>query len=163
RATLIRGAARVAAEAPRAALEMLFDASTAAWDSGDYAGLAEIGSIATELPRSDDRTLQLLTEVLVGVGRMSDPAHADRTLDLAAVGETGERDDPRLLAWAAIGAAILGESEAEGLLLRRAASLARSSGAVDSLTLTLEGVGVQGFLCGNFAVAVDAAEGLRLA
>ena len=160
---LLERAALVAADDPRLALEMLFDASTASWDSGDYAALAEVGRIATGLPRSDDRTQQLLTDVLVGVGQMSDPSHVDRTLDLAALGASDELDEPRLLAWAAIGAAIVGENEAEGVLLRRAASLARSSGAVDSLTLTLEGVGVQGFLSGNFAVAVDAAEGLQLA
>jgi DNA-binding CsgD family transcriptional regulator len=163
RDVLLEGAARIAADHPRLALEMLFDAGTAAWDSGDYTALAEVGRIAAALPRSDDRTQQLLTDVLVGVGRVSDAGQVDRTLDLAALGASDELDEPRLLAWAAIGAAIVGENEAEGVLLRRAASLARSSGAVDDLTLTLEGVGVQGFLSGNFAVAVDAAEGLQLA
>jgi DNA-binding NarL/FixJ family response regulator len=161
-ATLIAGATEIAPLDSWKALEMLFDASMAGWDSGDFPQIAEAGRQAARLPAGDDDTQAFLAAVLVGMGSQSEAPvempHALTTLSRAA-----DLDQPRWLVWAAVGAAVAGDSATEATLLRRAATLARTSGAVDTLTLVLEGLAVQGFLVGNYAVAAEATEGLRLA
>jgi DNA-binding NarL/FixJ family response regulator len=72
-------------------------------------------------------------------------------------------DKPRLLAGAAMGAGTLGDEAREAALLNRAVALARTTGAVDALTLSLLAVAVAGVLAGRFSVAPAAAEGLQLA
>jgi DNA-binding CsgD family transcriptional regulator len=140
---------------------MLLDAGLAGWDSGDYGCIAEVGARALALPRGDDREQQLLADVLAAVGALSQGDPTPPVLE--EIARTEDVDEPRLLVWAALGATVAGERAIEGALLKRAAGRARSSGAVDMLTLVLEGATVQGFLAGEYAVGVEATEGLRLA
>ena len=159
--TLMSGAAEIAPIDSRKALEMLFDAGLAGWDAGDYARIAEIGRRAGALPGGDDEQ-RFLTSVLVGVGELSHGEHRAAPM-LKELARAADFDDPRLLVWAALGALVAGEIALEAELLKRAATLARSSGAVDVLTLVLEGTAVEGFLAGEHAAGADAAEGLKLA
>ena len=70
---------------------------------------------------------------------------------------------PRLLAGAAMGAGTLGDELREAALLTRAVALARASGAIDSVTLSLLAVAVAGVLAGRISIAPEATEGLQLA
>jgi DNA-binding CsgD family transcriptional regulator len=170
--TLIAGAARIAPADAHKALLMLSDGGTAAWDAGDFARLAEVGEATAALPRSVDSACDdvaaeefgLLADVLVGAVALGlGQATPDEGL-AAAVARACDGHEPRLLHWGAIAAEVAGEDELEIALLRRAATQARASGAVDRLTVVLESLGVQGFLAGRFALAAEAAgEGLALA
>ena len=160
--TLLRGAADVAPVDSRKALEMLFDAALAGWDAGDYARIAEAGRRAAALPGADDDEQRFLTGVLVGVGALSE-GDGRAVPALGEIARAADLDDPRLLIWAALGATMAGESATEAALLKRAAALARASGAVDVLTLVLEGTAVEGFLAGEHTAGADATEGLKLA
>jgi DNA-binding CsgD family transcriptional regulator len=171
-ATLIDGAARIAPSDSRKALMMLADGAMAAWDAGDYPRLVNIGEATAALPRSfesdcDDVEAEefgLLADVLVGCVALGQGTTSsdDRLTDVLVRACDGH--EPRLLMWAAIAAEVAGHDELESELLRRAATLARASGAVDRLAMALEARGVQGFLAGEFRLAAEAAdEGLTLA
>jgi DNA-binding CsgD family transcriptional regulator len=171
-ATLIAGAARIAPVDARKALLMLSDGGMAAWDAGDYARLGEVGEATAALPRSFESTCDdvgaeefgLLADVLAGCVALSLGQTVVKEGLVDAVSRARDCHEPRLLLWGAIAAEVAGEEEVEAALLRRAGTLARSSGAVDRLTVVLEAVGVQGFLAGHFTLAAEAAgEGLTLA
>jgi DNA-binding CsgD family transcriptional regulator len=164
RATLMAGAVRIAPLDPRRALRMLFDAGMAAMDSGDYSRVAEVGHAAAALPRPDDEESTFLADMLVGVGQLSEGRTPQEVpLVREAIARARDFEEPLLLIFAAIWAPRVGESGLSGAILKRAGNLARASGAVDALTFVLEGVAVQGFLAGQYSVAGEATEGLRLA
>jgi DNA-binding CsgD family transcriptional regulator len=162
--TLMAGAVAAASHDPRKALDMLFDAASTGMQSGDYARVIEAGQRAAELPASDDEEERFLADLLVAVGSLwLGTTSAELPLVRDVIARAATFDKPRLLAGAAMGAGSIGDHESEAALLRRAVALARTSGAVDSLTLALLSVGVAGVLTGRFAVVPDAAEGLGLA
>ena len=171
-ATLIAGAVQIAPADAHKALLMLSDGGMAAWDAGDFARLAEVGEATAALPRSfesacDDveaEELALLADLLVGCVAVSLGQTTPEKGLAAAVARARDGNEPRLLHWAAIAAEVAGEDDLQAALLRRAATQARASAAVDRLTAALEALGVYGFLAGKFTLAAEAAgEGLTLA
>jgi DNA-binding CsgD family transcriptional regulator len=162
--TLMDGAARVAPYDPRKALEMLFDGGEAAGNAGDFTRMAQLGQRVAALPRSDDEGDAFVADLLVGVGSLWEGKTADEApLVRDVIARAAEFHEPRWLVWAAVGAASAGDEAREAELLRRAATLARASGAVDTLTLVLVAVSLAGFLATRVGVIPEATEGLRLA
>src|SRR5204862_7405326 len=136
------------------ALELLFDAASCGMQSGDYAVVVEAGQLAAALPRSDDEEERFLADMLVGVGSLwLESSSREVPLVLDVIARADQFDKPRLLAGAAMGAGTIGDEAREAALLRRAVDLARTSGAVDSLTLALLSVAVAGVLGGRLTVA----------
>jgi DNA-binding CsgD family transcriptional regulator len=163
-AILVAGAAEIAPIDPDKSVDMLADAGLAAWDHGDYGRLAEVGAAMAALPRSGIPEHALLQDVLIGAVQLSRAeARADRARVAEALTRAGSYEEPRLLVWAAIAAEVAGEDALEAALLARSVALARSSGAVDRLTVALESIAVQGFLGGNYGIVGEATEGLTLA
>jgi DNA-binding CsgD family transcriptional regulator len=162
--TLMTGAQQIASLDSTKALQMLCDAALACWDGGDFDKLAEVGRVAAALPPGSDPDHGLLADVLIGAVALSQ-GRVDTDLDrtVAAVNRAAGMDDSRMLIWAAIAAEMAGLPTLESQLLARVATLARASGAVDRLVVTLESMTVQGFLAGDFALATEATEGIRFA
>ena len=145
-------------------LEMLFDAASCGMQSGDYALVAEAGQFASSLPRTADREEQFLADLLTSVGSLwLGTTTANVPLMLDVLSRADDFPTPRLLAGAAMGAGTLGDEAREAALLSRAVALARASGAIDSVTLSLLAVAVGGVLAGRISVAPEATEGLQLA
>jgi DNA-binding CsgD family transcriptional regulator len=162
-AILLEGAADVAPLDTHKTLEILFDAGMAAADAGDYARIAEVGRIAELLQRGDAVEDAFLADMLVGAGRLIAGDNAGAPFVMDAIARVQDLDDPQLLAWAGVWAPRAGESALEAPTLRRAANLARATGAVDTLTFVLEAVAIQGFVAGQYSVLAEATEGLELA
>ena len=161
--TLMAGAAEIAPLEPRRALEMLFDAANAGENAGDYDRVARAVRQADDLRRGD-ATEALLKDLLVGVGGLlSGTSAREVPLVRDAVARSDELEEPIWILWAAFGAGAIGDEVREAELLRRAVSLARTSGAVDLLTRALLVVAVDGMFAGRFAVGAEATEGLTLA
>jgi DNA-binding NarL/FixJ family response regulator len=163
-AMLMAAAEAIAPHDPRKALELLFDAANTGVDSGDYARVGEAGRLAAALPRSEDDDFTFLAGLLVGVGSLIEGKTTEHVpLVLEVVERADDFDQPRWLVWAAIGAGAVGDLPRGAALLRRAAALARASGAVDALTLVLLAGAVEGIVAGRYEVAAEAEEGLALA
>jgi DNA-binding CsgD family transcriptional regulator len=163
-AVLMNAAERVAPVDPRKALEMLVDAGSVAGRSGDSARMAEIGRLIAALPRSGDEAEAVLSDLLMGVGGIiAGETASEAPRIVGAVARASAFDDPRILSWAATGASTVGDEASEAALLRRAVTVARTSGAVDDLTLILETIVSSGIVGGRLGVEAEAAEGLRLA
>ena len=163
-AILLAGADSAAGVDSGKALEMLFDAASCGMQSGDYALVGEAGRRAAKLPRRDDDRERFLADLLIGVGSLwLGQTTAELPLVLDVIERAHTLDEPRLLTGAAMGASTVGDEASEAEFLLRAVSLARQSGAVDAVSLTLLSTAVAGILGGRFTVAAEAAEGLRLA
>jgi DNA-binding CsgD family transcriptional regulator len=163
-AILIEGADAVAAHEPRKALEMLLDAGSVAGRSGNFARMAEAGQRAAALVATDDEKAAVLSDLLVGVGGLIEGRTADEVPRIvSALARADRYDDPRVLSWAAVGAATIGDEAGEARLLARAASVARASGSVDTLVLILETSTSSAHVAGRYSIAGEAEEGLRLA
>jgi DNA-binding NarL/FixJ family response regulator len=163
-ALLIAGAEAAARLDTRRALDMLFDAASCGMQSGDYTLVVHAGERAAALPRRDDEEERFLADLLVAVGSLwLGTTTSEVPLMLDVLARADSFDKPRLLAGAAMGAGTLGDEAREAELLRRSVTLARASGAFDALTLSLLATAMAGMLAGRFAVAAEAAEGLRLA
>ena len=158
------GAKAAAAVDTGKTLEMLFDAASCGMQSGDYAIVVEAGQVAASLPRTSDREEQFLADLLAGVGSLwLGTTTANVPLMLDVLSRADDFPTPRLLAGAAMGAGTLGDEVREAALLTRAVALARASGAIDSVTLSLLAVAVAGVLAGRISIAPEATEGLQLA
>ena len=163
-AILLAGAARIAPVDSHKALEMLFDAAMTSVLSGDFASVSETGRRAAALPRAGDAGDAFRTELLIQIGALSEgKAAADVPQLLETLDRAEKLDDPYLLVWAAVAAALAGEESKEAALHQRAATQARASGAIDALVHVLTSRAVRGVLTGRFDVATEASEGLRLA
>ena len=161
--TLVAGAALVSSIDQPRALEILADASLAAWDMGDYARLGEIGASAADL-HVDDEVHGLLRHVLVSAVDMTQGNPPGDVAALAAdLARAVELDDTRLIVWSAIAAEVAGEEALERALIERSETLARATSDVDRLIVVLESSAVQGFLAGDMSVTSEATEGLQLA
>jgi DNA-binding CsgD family transcriptional regulator len=161
---LIEGADAVAAHDPRKALEMLLDAGSVAGRSGNFARMAEVGQRASALVATDDEKDAVLTDLLIGVGGLIEGRTADEVPRIvSAIGRAEQYDDPRVLSWAAVGAATIGDEASEAKLLARAAAVARESGSVDTLVLILETSTSSAHVAGHYSVSEESEEGLRLA
>ena len=151
---LMAGAKAAAAVDTGKTLEMLFDAASCGMQSGDYAIVVEAGQCASSLPRTAHREEQFLADLLTGVGSLwLGTTTANVPLMLDVLSRADDFPTPRLLAGAAMGAGTLGDEARETALLTRAVALARASGAIDSVTLSLLAVAVAGVLAGRTSVA----------
>jgi DNA-binding CsgD family transcriptional regulator len=163
-AILNAGARAAAPRHPRKALEMLFDAGEAAGVAGDFGRVAEVARHAGSLPRSESREDAFLVDLQVAMASLLEGKSA-RNVPLAidVIAQAEDHDEPRWLMRAAGCAGLIGDEATEAALLRRAVSLARTSGAVDMLSHALVFVTVTGLLGGRYGVAAEAMEGLTLA
>jgi DNA-binding CsgD family transcriptional regulator len=162
-AILLGGADAVASADPRQACEMLLDAASVAAKIGDVSQLGEISRRVAALPRGEDEVEALRIDLVVGIGGLIEGKTQDLPLIERSVARAGAFGDPRLLSWAAMGAAALGDAAAETAHLRHAVAVARDSRAVDTLVFVLENVVNSAMLAGRYAIEAEAAEGLRLA
>jgi DNA-binding CsgD family transcriptional regulator len=161
---LIEGADAVAVYDPRKALEMLLDAGSVAGRSGNFARMAEAGQRASALVATEHEKDAVLSDLLIGVGGLIEGRTADELPRIQSAIARAERyDDPRVLSWAAVGAATIGDEATEAALLARAASVARASGSVDTLVLILETSTSSAHVAGRYSMAGEAEEGLHLA
>jgi DNA-binding CsgD family transcriptional regulator len=161
---LVGSASAVAEHDPDTALAMLLDAGMMAVRSGDLACLTRAGRMAADLPPARDGTSGAVRDLLVDAGTLMlgrDAGEAARIR--AAIDIAARSDDVHVLAWAAAGAATIGDDDLEADMLNRARGTARASGAVDSLVDLLETVVASAFIAGRYSVAAEATEGLRLA
>ena len=165
-AVLVDAAREVASLEPARAIELLTDASIAAWQGGDrdqYLGVARLA--ATIVPAPNDEVSWLLINSFAGFEAMIE---GDRTTgvplldEVAAWGATAE-ESPHVL-WASFASLWLGDSARFGALVERAGLLARQRGEVGILT---EALGHRAFhlaLLNRFDDAsIAASEGARLA
>jgi DNA-binding CsgD family transcriptional regulator len=161
---LLRGGAAVGSVDPEKAVDMLFDAASCGMQSGDYSLVVEAGQQAAALPPIADEEGRFLADLLVSVGSLWLGTTTDHVpLMLDVLRRTDAIDKPRLLAGAAMGAGMLGDEATEAALLRRSVALARASGAVDAVTMSLLATAVAGVLAGRFSVVSESTEGLELA
>jgi DNA-binding CsgD family transcriptional regulator len=162
-AILTAGADAVAAIEPRKACEMLLDGASVAAKIGDVSQLAEVSRRLAALRRSREELEVLRIDLVVGVGGLIEGKSEEIPLLERSVVRAGAFDDPRLLSWAAMGAAALGDAAAEAEHLRHATAVARASQAVDTLVFVLENVVNSAMLAGRYGIEGEAIEGLRLA
>src|SRR5262249_60251024 len=109
-----------------------FDAANAGVDAGDYVRVFEAGRRAAALPAGDDDEVAYLGDLLVGIVSLIEGKSAEAAPRvLSAVARADEFEDPRWLAWAAVGAGATGDMPRQGALLGRAAARARPAGATD--------------------------------
>ena len=162
-AILAGGAGAVAVADPRKACEMLLDAASVAAKIGDVSQLGEISRRVAGLPRSGEEVEALRIDLVVGIGGLIEGKTEGIPLIERSVARAGACGDPRLLSWAAMGAAALGDAVTETAHLRHAIAVARESRAVDTLVFVLENVVNSAMLAGRYEIEAEAAEGLRLA
>jgi DNA-binding NarL/FixJ family response regulator len=105
----------------------------------------------------------LRIDLVVGVGGLIEGKTGGIPHIERSVARASAFGDPRLLSWAAMGAAALGNAVAETAHLRHAVAVARDSRAVDTLVFVLENVVSSAMLSGRYEIEAEATEGLRLA
>jgi len=160
---LLTAANAVAPRDPQMALEMLLDAGLAAGRSGNVVLMAETCRRADTLPPSGEEKDEVLRDLLIGVGGFTaGRTAAELSRIRSAIARAQHHEDPRLLGWAAFGAAIIG-SEATDAALARSLTAVRNFGAVPPLVLILETEVIASHLAGRYSIAAEAEEGLRLA
>jgi DNA-binding CsgD family transcriptional regulator len=160
---LVDGADAVAASDPQKASMMLLECASVAAKIGDVAQLGEISSRLVALPRPASEPEALRIELVAGVGSLIRGSREEIPSLERSVARAAGFDDPRLLSWAAMGAATLGDVASERDHLRHATDVARDSGAVDTLVFVLENVVNSAMLAGRYTIEAEATEGLRLA
>jgi DNA-binding CsgD family transcriptional regulator len=161
---LMAGAEAIAEQDPAKALQMLLEAREAAGWAGDTPRTVAADRRAVELPRGDDPARNFLGDLVVGVGQLYEGDSAVGTkLVEDVIRRADDFDVPVWLSWAAAGARALGDEDREAALMQRALSLARASGAVDTLTYILLNSALMAVFAGRFEGADLAAEGVTLA
>jgi DNA-binding CsgD family transcriptional regulator len=160
---LLEGADAVAGSDPRKARTMLLESASVAAKMGDLVQLAEISKRLVALPRPAAEREALRIELVIGLGGLIGGSRDEIPSLERSVARAAAFDDPRLLSWAAMGAAALGDSASETDHLRHATAAARESGAVDTLVFVLENVVNSAMLAGRYTIEAEATEGLRLA
>jgi ATP/maltotriose-dependent transcriptional regulator MalT len=133
---LVDAAGEVASVEPAKAVELLMDASIAAWQGADRATYIDIARLSgTMVPPSEDGASTVLARSLTGFAAMIDGDTSTGVpilQELIAWGATA--DEPRDVVWASFGAIWLGEEAQFGALLDRAARLARRRGELGTLS-----------------------------
>jgi DNA-binding CsgD family transcriptional regulator len=105
----------------------------------------------------------VLRDLMVGVTSLTigiSPTNVPLLRD--AIDAAQQHPSPRVLGWAAFGAAAIGADGTESALVRTVAA-ARSEGIVPALVLILEAMTLASHISGRYAFAVESDEGLRLA
>jgi DNA-binding CsgD family transcriptional regulator len=147
-AILLKGAERVAAHDPDRAVVMLAEVVNAAFYSGDPAAMRHAGARIAEVAPAASRRL---SEFFAGMARgmaltLSGEAKTGAGLlhEAMEVAEASEElaDDPRLLAWAALGPLCLREAGTGRDLVGRALDLVRARAAIGVLPYLLSHVAI---------------------
>jgi DNA-binding CsgD family transcriptional regulator len=147
-AILGRGAERVAAVDPERAVVMLAEAVNAAFYAGDPKAMGDAGArIAEVAPGASGRLSVFFASTARGLALtlLGEPESGTALLRQAvslAEGPVELGDDPRLLAWAAMGPLCLREANAGRELIGRALELARDQAAIGVLPYLLNYVAI---------------------
>jgi DNA-binding CsgD family transcriptional regulator len=138
-AQLVDAARDVGPIDPAKAVELLMDASSAAWQGADLPSYLEAARMASTIaPPPGDELCAVLLDSLTGFERMiaGDPgASVPRLEKLVELGSTVE--EPRHVIWASFGAAWLGDEPLVRQLLERAVALSRQRGELGTLAEAL--------------------------
>ena len=164
--TLVAAASAVAdVDAGRAA-ELLMQATSCAWQSGDGSAVQEIARItASVIPPSGDETSAFFAGVIRGFAAMmaGDHGEAARRLE-PAIAHGALTDQPRHALLANLAAIWLGDDEAAGALVGRSVRLARARGEIGNLADALSARSAQLILAQrNDEAALAAHEAAALA
>ena len=148
RSILLAAAERAAARAPEEAVVMLAEAAEGAFYAGDAAGMLACGEQASALaPRAVGSRVAFFARITVGMGRVlageSDGAAMIRDAVTLLESSDGLGDDPRLVAWAAMGPLWLREAGLGERLIDRAVTTARTRSAVGVLPHLLTHIGIE--------------------
>jgi DNA-binding CsgD family transcriptional regulator len=170
RAILAAAAERAAEEDVETAVVMLAEAAEGAFFAADAAGVRACGERAAALGAgaANARTA-FFARLAAGMGRILSGEGDDGAVlirDAVAVLERSDEfvDDPRLLAWAAMGPLWLREAGAGDGLAERAVAIARSHAAAGALPHLLTHVGIEEAASDRFVEAhATFDEAIRLA
>jgi DNA-binding CsgD family transcriptional regulator len=161
---LVEGSARVTELDPGRTLAMLFDGAVAAGWAGDFRRMAEVGRRAAALHPTGTEELTYLANLLTCIGGLWEGTSVDDVpLIREVLARADDFDEPRWLLFASSAAVNTGADEREQALLQRATTLARESGAIDTLAQVLVVVALNGVFTGRTTVVAEAGEGLALA
>ncbi|MGN6867149.1 MAG: ATP-binding protein [Solirubrobacteraceae bacterium] len=147
REVLLVAAERAAAHAPEEAVVMLAEAAEGAFYAGDAAGMLACGEQASALAtRAPGGRAAFFAQITAGMARVlaGEADGAGMIRDAVALLErsNGLGDDPRLLAWAAMGPLWLREAGTGERLIERAVELARTRSAAGALPHLLTHIGI---------------------
>jgi DNA-binding CsgD family transcriptional regulator len=161
-AALLAAADVVAGHSPDMAMEILLDAGVAGGRSGDPAIIAAAASRAAALPRPS-QVDDVIRDLLISVGSLTiglSPEHVPilRSSLAALQGDAS----PRVLGYAALGAAAIGAEGADATLARTVTA-AREAAIVPALVLILDAMVLAAHMSGRYSLDAESEEGLRLA
>jgi DNA-binding CsgD family transcriptional regulator len=147
RAILLTAAERAAAHAPEEAVVMLAEAAEGAFYAGDAAGMRNCGERASALAaRAPGDRAAFFAQITAGMGRVlaGEADGAAMIRDAVTLLERSDwlGDDPRLLAWAAMGPLWLREAGIGERLIDRAVEIARTRSATGALPHLLTHIGI---------------------
>ena len=163
---LVDAARNVAPSNPAMAMQLLVDAADAVWNGGDREGYLDVTRLAATVARpAGDVTSRMFADSLAGFGAMIRGDTAEGVRLLGAVAMWGDAtDEPRQVVWASYAAQWLGDEERFGVLIDRAARLARTRGELGILADALGMRAGQRALTQQFEeAAIAATEALQLA
>jgi DNA-binding CsgD family transcriptional regulator len=169
RAILLAAAERAAAHAPEEAVVMLAEAAEGAFHAGDAAGMRTCGEQArTIATRAGGGRAAFFAQITDGMGHLlvgeADGAAMIRDAVALLERSDGLGDDPRLLAWAAMGPLWLREAGTGERLVDRALAIARARAATGALPHLLTHIGIAEGAAGRFLQALGTLdEAIRLA
>ncbi len=132
---LVEAAAEVAPIDPARAIDLLMDATSAAWQGADVEAYLDIARLAESIvPPDEDEASNVLVGSIVGFAAMirGDTSEGVRLIgQLTSWGATAE--EPRHATWASFGALWLGDEAGFDALNGRATSMARARGELGNL------------------------------
>jgi DNA-binding CsgD family transcriptional regulator/tetratricopeptide (TPR) repeat protein len=163
---LLEAARDVAPNNPAVAMQLLVDAADAVWNVGDRDGYLEITRLAGTIPlATGDETSRMYADSLAGFAAMIEGDTASGVRLLGEVAAWGDRtSEPRQVVWASYAAQWLGDEARFGVLIDRAAALARRRGELGILADALGMRAGQRALTQQFEeAAIAATEALQLA
>jgi DNA-binding CsgD family transcriptional regulator len=147
RVILLSAAERAATYAPEEAVVMLAEAAEGAFYAGDAAGMRACGELASEIAaRVAGVRAAFFARITGGMARVlageADGAVMIRDAVVLLEQSGGLGDDPRLLAWAAMGPLWLREAGTGERLIDRAVEIARTRSAAGALPHLLIHIGI---------------------
>jgi DNA-binding CsgD family transcriptional regulator len=163
---LVEAAREVAPLDSAKATQLLVDAADAVWQGGDRAGYLDVAALAATIaPPAGDETSRMFAASLAGFAAMIERNTVKGVPLLREVAAWGDATtEPRQVIWASYAAQWLGDEERFGVLIDRAAALARERGELGILADALGMRAGQRALTQHFdEAAVAASEAVQLA
>jgi DNA-binding CsgD family transcriptional regulator len=164
---LVVAAARdVAPVQPAKAIDLLVDATSAAWQGGDEAAYLDAARLAeTVVPPEDDEAATIMGRSLAGFAALLKGDTDTGVANLNELAAWGERATAaQQVVWASFGAIWLDDQQRFAALLDRAISLARKRGELGTLVEALGIRAVQVAIAQDFdGAAIAATEAVRFA